>query len=101
MPVTLISSPVACGRADQLPGVAMAGQAGGLAALGALADLVPEAQREHSEHGGAPAEVVSVFVIERSGVVAGLGGRSVGFCPPAWQSRSHSQCMTGPSAQNR
>ena len=52
---------------------------GGLAALGALADLVPEAQREHSQQGGAPAELVSVFAIERFGVVAGLSGRLVGL----------------------
>jgi hypothetical protein len=52
---------------------------GGLAALGVLADLVPEAQREQSERGGASAELVSVLAIECFGVVAGLGGRLVGF----------------------
>jgi hypothetical protein len=55
------------------------GRRGGLAALGALADLVPEAQREHAEEGSAPAELVSVFAIECFGVVAGLRGRLVGF----------------------
>jgi hypothetical protein len=40
---------------------------------------VPEAQREHSQQGGAPAELVSVFAIERFGVVAGLRRRLVGF----------------------
>jgi hypothetical protein len=79
MPVTLISSPAACGRADRLPDVAAAGRMGGLAAWGALADLVPEAQREQSEQGGASAELVSVFAIECFGVVAGLRGRLVGF----------------------
>jgi hypothetical protein len=129
MPVTLISSHAACGRADRLPGVAVAcrggapaggfsgaaghgsteasrrrigreaqrvriearsvfsrerssvraGRTGGIAALGALADLVPETQREHSQQGGAPAELVSFFAIERFGVVAGLRQRLVGF----------------------
>jgi hypothetical protein len=79
MPVTLISSPAAIGRAERLPHVAAAGRTGGLAALGALSDLVPDAQREQSEQRGAPAELVSVFAIKRFGVVAGLGGRLVGF----------------------
>jgi hypothetical protein len=55
------------------------GRTGGLAALGALADFVPEAEREHSQQGGASAELVSVFAIKRFGVVAGLSGRLVGF----------------------
>jgi hypothetical protein len=79
VPVTLISSHAAIGRADGLPHVAAAGRTGGLAALGALADLVPDAQREHSQQGGAPAELVSVFAVKGFGVVAGLGGRLVGL----------------------
>jgi hypothetical protein len=83
MPVTLIFPPAACGRADRLPGGAAARRdgapAGGSAALGALADLVPEAQREHSQQGGAPAEIISVFAIKRFGVVAGLSRRLVGL----------------------
>jgi hypothetical protein len=79
MPVTLISSHAAMGRADRLPHVAAAGRTGGLAVLGALSDLVPDAQREHSQQRGAPAELVSVFAVKGFGVVAGLGGRLVGF----------------------
>jgi len=109
MPVTLISSNTAWGRADRVPDVALAWRDGaptdgfsragghgwaeasrrriggeaqrvwieprlafsregrgvrvrrrrGLAALGAVADLVPQAQGEHSQQGGAPAELVS------------------------------------------
>jgi hypothetical protein len=40
---------------------------------------VPEAQREHSQDGGASAEFVSVFAIEGLGVSARVLGRVVGF----------------------
>ena len=41
-----------------------------LATLGALAHLVPEAQREHSQHGGAPSELVAVLAVKRFGVAS-------------------------------
>jgi hypothetical protein len=81
VPLTLISLPAACGRADRLPHVTAAGRTGGLAALGALSDLVPDAQGEQSEQGGASAELVSVFAVKCFGVVGGLGGRLVGLLP--------------------
>ncbi len=43
---------------------------GALATLGALAHFVPEAQWEHSQHGGAPTELVAVLAIKRFGVAA-------------------------------
>jgi hypothetical protein len=50
---------------------------GGLATLGAFAELVPQSQGEHSQHRGAPAELIAVLAIKRFGVAARLCGRVV------------------------
>jgi hypothetical protein len=49
----------------------------GLATLGAFAELVPQSQGEHSQHRGAPAELIAVLAIKRFGVAARLRGRVV------------------------
>jgi hypothetical protein len=53
------------------------GRLGGSVTLGAFAELVPQPQWEHSQHRGAPAELIAVLAIKRSGVAARLRGRVV------------------------
>lgn len=72
MPVTLVSPDAISSREDGTPHV-------GLSTLGALAHFVPQAQRKHPQHGGAPSELIAVLAVEGRGVPARCRRRVVGL----------------------